>query len=39
MASPVPYPTDEQMKNLEYQQDLAAGTAAWDQLWTEIKSG
>ncbi len=39
MASPVPYPTDEQMKNLEYQLDLAADTAAWDQLWTEIKSG
>jgi len=39
MASPVAYPSDEQMKNLEYQQDLAEGTAAWDTLWTEIKSG
>lgn len=39
MARPVPYPTDAEMKNLEYNQDLAAGTAAWDQVWTEIKSG
>ncbi len=39
MATPVAYPSDEQMKSLEYQQDLAAGTAVWDQIWTEIKSG
>lgn len=39
LAIPVPYPTDEQMKVLEYQADLGAGTAAWDQVWTEIKSG
>jgi len=38
MVTPVPYPTDEQMKILEYQQDLGEGTAVWDQLWTEIKS-
>ena len=39
MEAPVPFPTDEQMNNLEYQQDLAEATAAWDTLWTEIKSG
>lgn len=39
MATPVAYPTDEQLKLLEYQQDLAEGTALWDQVWTEIKSG
>jgi spermidine/putrescine transport system substrate-binding protein len=38
-ASPVPYPTDEEMKRLEYQKDLGAATAAWDTLWTEIKAG
>ena len=38
MAAPVAYPTAEQMKTLEYQQDLAAGAEAWDQVWTEIKS-
>ncbi len=38
MTTPVAYPTDEQMKTLEYQQDLGEGTAAWDQLWTDIKS-
>ncbi len=38
LATPVPYPSEEQMKTLEYQQDLGAGTAVWDQLWTEIKS-
>jgi spermidine/putrescine transport system substrate-binding protein len=38
LAVPVPYPTEAQMAMLEYQQDLGEGTAAWDQLWTEIKS-
>jgi spermidine/putrescine transport system substrate-binding protein len=38
MATPVAYPTDAEMALLEYQQDLGEGTAAWDQLWTEIKS-
>lgn len=39
MKSPVPYPSDEQMKILEYQKDLGASSQAWDQLWTEIKAG
>lgn len=39
VTKPVPYPTDDQMKILEYQNDLGAGNAAWDQIWTEIKSG
>jgi spermidine/putrescine transport system substrate-binding protein len=34
----VPYPTAEEMKRLEYQKDLGAATALWDQIWTEIKS-
>lgn len=36
---PVPFPTDDEMKRLEYQKDLGAAVAAWDQVWTEIKSG
>ncbi len=39
MPNAVAYPSAEQMKLLEYQEDLGEGTSAWDQLWTEIKSG
>lgn len=35
---PVPYPTAEELRRLEYQQDLGAATVVWDQIWTEIKS-
>jgi spermidine/putrescine transport system substrate-binding protein len=35
---PVPYPTDDERKRLEYQRDLGAANQVWDQLWTEIKS-
>lgn len=38
MKTPVPYPTDEELKRLEYQVDLGKDTASWDQIWTEIKS-
>ena len=38
MEHPVPYPTAEQLRRLEYQIDLGRDTAEWDQLWTEIKS-
>jgi spermidine/putrescine transport system substrate-binding protein len=38
-AAAVAYPSDEQMKILEYQMDIGEGTALWDQVWTEIKSG
>jgi spermidine/putrescine transport system substrate-binding protein len=38
MAHPVPYPTPDQLRRLEYQVDLGRDTAEWDQLWTEIKS-
>lgn len=34
----VPYPSDDEMKRLEYQVDLGHATPLWDQLWTEIKS-
>lgn len=36
---PVPLPTDEERKRLEYQKDLGKATELWDQIWTEIKSG
>jgi spermidine/putrescine-binding protein len=38
VATKIAYPTEEELKRLEYQTDLGAATAAWDQLWTEIKS-
>ena len=39
MEKPVPYPTEEQLKLLEYQTDLGAASQQWDQIWTEIKAG
>jgi spermidine/putrescine transport system substrate-binding protein len=38
MKNPVPYPTEDEQKRLEYQVDLGKDTATWDQIWTEIKS-
>jgi spermidine/putrescine transport system substrate-binding protein len=38
MEAPVPYPSADDMKRLEYQKDLGEANQAWDQLWTEIKS-
>jgi spermidine/putrescine transport system substrate-binding protein len=38
MKNPVPYPTEEELKRLEYQVDLGKDTQTWDQIWTEIKS-
>ncbi len=39
MTDAVPYPTAEELGRLEYQKDLGAATALWDQIWTEIKAG
>ncbi|MDP2312261.1 MAG: spermidine/putrescine ABC transporter substrate-binding protein [Pseudomonadota bacterium] len=39
MEKPVAYPTDEQMKLLEFQADLAGASGDWDQVWTEVKAG
>jgi spermidine/putrescine transport system substrate-binding protein len=38
MKTPVPYPSEDELKRLEYQVDLGKDTATWDQIWTEIKS-
>jgi spermidine/putrescine transport system substrate-binding protein len=38
LATPVPYPSPEELSRLEYQVDLGANTQLWDQIWTEIKS-
>jgi spermidine/putrescine transport system substrate-binding protein len=38
MKNPVPYPTEAELKRLEYQVDLGKDTATWDRIWTEIKS-
>jgi len=32
-------PPPEEMRRLEYQEDLAAATGEWDRIWTEIKAG
>ncbi|MBA2321704.1 MAG: spermidine/putrescine ABC transporter substrate-binding protein [Deltaproteobacteria bacterium] len=39
MESKIAYPTDEELKRLEYQTDLGAATELWDTIWTEIKAG
>ena len=33
-----PYPTEAELKRLEYPTDLGKETATWDRIWTEIKS-
>jgi spermidine/putrescine transport system substrate-binding protein len=38
LKNPIPYPTEEELKRLEYQVDLGRDTATWDRIWTEIKS-
>jgi spermidine/putrescine transport system substrate-binding protein len=38
MKDAVPYPTEDELKRLEYQVDLGKDTETWDQIWTEIKS-
>jgi spermidine/putrescine transport system substrate-binding protein len=38
LASPVPYPTADEMKRVEFQKDLGKANDLWDQIWTEIKS-
>jgi spermidine/putrescine transport system substrate-binding protein len=38
MEHPVPYPTQDELRRLEFQTDLGRATALVDQIWTEIKS-
>lgn len=38
LRSPVPYPTEEEQKRLEYQTDLGKAAETWDRLWTEVKA-
>ncbi len=38
LEHPVTFPTEEELKRLEFPVDLGPDTAAWDQIWTEIKS-
>lgn len=35
----LPPPTEEELKRMEYQEDLGAATQEWDRIWTEIKAG
>ena len=38
MQNPVPYPTREELRRLEFQTDIGRARALVDQIWTEIKS-
>jgi spermidine/putrescine-binding protein len=38
LASPVPYPSPNELARLEIQKDLGRASGLWDQIWTEIKS-
>jgi spermidine/putrescine transport system substrate-binding protein len=38
LVPPVPYPTEAELKRLEYPADLGKDTETWDRIWTEIKS-
>ena len=38
LDNPIPYPTEEELRRLEFPLDLGKDTATWDQIWTEIKS-
>jgi len=39
MTNPTRMPEGAQKALVEYQKDLGANAAAWDQVWTEIKAG
>ncbi|HEU5304706.1 MAG TPA: spermidine/putrescine ABC transporter substrate-binding protein [Gemmatimonadales bacterium] len=38
MKDPLPYPSEDELKRLEYQVDLGKDTETWDRIWTEINS-
>ena len=38
LASPVPYPTPNELARLEIQKDLGRASVLWDEVWTRIKS-
>ena len=38
LQDPVPYPTAEELRRLEYQVDLGSANALWDQVWQEIRN-
>jgi spermidine/putrescine-binding protein len=38
LEHPVAYPTQAELRRLEFPVDLGEGTAVWDLIWTEIKA-
>ena len=38
LASPIPYPSANQLARLEIQMDLGRASWLWDEAWTQIKS-
>jgi len=39
LPDPVPYPTEEELEQLEFARDLGPATELVDRLWTEVKAG
>ncbi|HEX9620215.1 MAG TPA: PotD/PotF family extracellular solute-binding protein, partial [Polyangiaceae bacterium] len=39
IENPIPLPTPEERRRLEYLEDLGPARVLWDKLWTEIKNG
>jgi spermidine/putrescine transport system substrate-binding protein len=38
LATPVPFPSPDELARLEIQKDLGRASALWDEVWTRIKS-
>jgi spermidine/putrescine-binding protein len=38
LEHPAAYPTEAELRRLEFPVDLGEATATWDQIWTEIKA-
>ncbi|HEX5963821.1 MAG TPA: spermidine/putrescine ABC transporter substrate-binding protein [Gemmatimonadales bacterium] len=38
IEKPIPYPTSEEFRRLEYQVDLGPANALWDRVWAEIRN-
>jgi len=39
ITDPVPWPSADELKRLEYLKDLGEEMRVWDRIWTEVKAG
>jgi spermidine/putrescine transport system substrate-binding protein len=39
ITDPVPWPSAEELRRLEYLKDLGEEMRVWDRIWTEVKAG